>query len=59
MRWSAAKVPMMETGMATEGTTVARRSRRKTKMMSTTRPKAMASVSHTSPMAFSTYTLES
>ena len=49
----------METGMATAGMIVDRTFRRKTKMINTTRPNAMASVSQTSLMAFSTYTLES
>src|SRR5947207_6044637 len=54
-----AKVPMIETGMATEGMMVERKLRRKTKMISTTRRNAMPSVPQTSLMALSTYTLAS
>src|SRR5882672_8523788 len=49
----------MEIGIATDGMIVERMLRKKTKMISMTNPKAMASVCQTSLMAFSTKMLES
>ena len=49
-----AKVPMMDTGIATAGMSVERTLPRKTQMSTTTSAKAMPSVSQTSLMEAST-----